>query len=87
MSGWDDWAKRKRTNKPISGVNFEENCPFCAHCTWIKMKKTNPKYELDEFYCHRVYGNGKRDTVDMTGHVPEKCVHFEVRSKYAEKYV
>ena len=118
MSEWAAWEKRKRTNKANLLGKFAENCPFCAHCTWIFVGKTNPErghigngaqlgchspvstsrqrengpvlqsgpvrmIGVDEFFCHRVYADGMRVTVDMTGKVPEKCEHFELRSKYA----
>lgn len=81
-TSWAEWTKRKRTNTPNSGVKIQENCPFCAHCTWVIVGKTNTFPGVNEFYCHRNYG-GKRVTVDMTGKVPEKCLHFDIRSKYA----
>ena len=74
---WVDWAERKKTNKPKLLGEIRKNCPFCAHCTWIVVDKTN------EFYCHRVNNNGLRAVVDVTGNVPEECEHFNVRSKYA----
>ena len=77
---WAEWAERKRTNASILLGDFEKNCRFCAHCTWITVGKTN------EFYCHRRYGD-RRVVLDMTGRVPEDCVHFELRSKYAEKQI
>lgn len=83
MSEWTAWEKRKRTNKGNFLGNFSENCPFCAHCTWIIVGKTNIFPGADEFYCNRVNQNGMRVTVDMTGRVPEKCEHFDIRSKYA----
>ena len=85
-TGWEEWKKRKETNKAKLLGKIERNCKFCAHCTWIIVQKTNPKINLDEFYCNRNY-NGKRATVDMTGRVPENCDHFDVRSIYAEKQI
>ena len=81
---WAAWEKRKRTNEPKLRVKIEENCKFCAHCTWITVGKTNRFPGFDEFYCHRVERDGKRATVDMTGRLPEACEHFTVRSKYAD---
>ena len=86
-TGWEAWAKRKRTNTPNSGVKIQENCPFCAHCTWVIVGKTNNFPGFNEFYCHRNYGGQRVTVVDMTGHVPEKCEHFNVRSNYATKQV
>jgi len=85
VSEWAEWSKRKRTNEANLGVKIERNCRFCAHATWITVGKTNTFSGFDEFFCNRVYGDGKRVTVDMTGHVPENCEHFDVRSKYATK--
>ena len=82
---WAEWAERKRTNKPDLLGKIEKNCYFCAHCTWINVGKTNRFRGVDELFCHRVINGGKRVTVDITGRVPEDCVHFELRSKYAEK--
>ena len=82
---WEAWAKRKETNNQKLLVNFQKNCPFCAHCTHIIVGKTNNFSGINEFYCQRVYSDGKRVTVDMTGKIPEACEHFIVRSKYATK--
>jgi hypothetical protein len=84
-SGWEAWAKRKGTNERNLLGKIEENCPYCAHCTWITVGKTNNFSGFDEFFCQRKIKDGKRVTVDMTGKVPEKCEHFDVRSKYATK--
>ena len=73
---WAEWEKRKRTNKPKLLGKFRKSCEFCAHCTWVLVGKTN------EFYCHRVYNDGRRVTIDMTGKIPEECDHFDLRSKY-----
>lgn len=83
MSEWTAWEKRKRTNKANLLGKFSENCAFCAHCTWVIVGKTNIFPGMNEYFCHRVYADGMRVTVDMTGRVPEKCEHFELRSKYA----
>ena len=80
-ASWAEWEKRKRTNKPNLLVKIRETCEFCAHCTWLIVGKTN------EFYCHRMYKNGVRVVVDMTGRVPEECEHFSIRSKYDSKNI
>ena len=74
---WTEWEKRKRTNQSNLLGKIRKTCEFCAHCTWLIVGKTN------EFYCKRVFSNGVRVTVDMTGRTPEDCEHFNVRSKYA----
>lgn len=76
-TGWQEWAERKKSKNEKLLVKIAQNCEFCAHCDWIIVGKTN------EFYCHRVYDNGLRVVVDMTGRMPEECEHFNVRSKYA----
>ena len=86
MSEWAEWAKRKNTNTANLLGKIEENCPFCAHCTWVIVGKTNTFPGMNEYFCHRKY-DGKRVTVDMTGKVPDKCEHFDVRSKYATKQI
>ena len=83
-TAWEAWAKRKNTKEAVLLGKIEENCPFCAHCTWVIVGKTNFFPGVNEYFCHRNYG-GKRVTVDMTGSVPDKCEHFNVRSKYATK--
>ncbi len=86
MSEWEEWAKRKNTNGRNLLGKIEENCPFCAHCTWVIVGKTNTFPGANEYFCNRISG-GKRVTVDMTGRIPETCEHFDVRSKYATKQI
>lgn len=76
---WTEWEKRKGTKEPKLLGKIRKNCEFCGHADWLIVGKTN------EFYCHRVYSNGVRVVIDMTGRMPEDCEHFIVRSKYAEK--
>jgi hypothetical protein len=82
---WEEWKKRKETNKSKLLVKIEKNCKFCAHCDWINVGKTIHFSGFDEFYCHRNYGGKRVTVIDMTGHVPENCEHFDVRSMYASK--
>ena len=83
MTEWQDWKKRKETKQQNLLGKIEENCYFCAHCDWYTLLKTNPKETEEHLLCNRIYNDGQRDTIEMAGHIPEKCEHFMLRSKYA----